>query len=278
MTTKVGFIGLGTIGKPMAMNVVKAGFDLMVYDLREDPLKELAGLGAKIAHSAGEVGKHGEILELAVVDDAQVEAVVLGERGVLGSAAPGSIIAIHSTVLPKTARNIAELAGARGVGVLDAQVSGGERGALDRTLCYMVGGDKELLKKCRPVFATSGANIFHMGDIGMGATTKIIQQIIVCFNMLAMSEGMLLGERTGLDFKALQEVIHASAGQSYVADNWFERFKLVAAPMPIRRQRMEVFYKSLCPALELAHDLGISLPGVALTQQLLARTLGIDEK
>ena len=102
MATKVGFIGLGNIGKPMAINVAKAGFDLMVYDLREEPLKELAGLGAKVASSAREVGEHGEIVELVVVDDAQVETLTLGEGGVLSGAKPDTVIAIHSTVHPKT--------------------------------------------------------------------------------------------------------------------------------------------------------------------------------
>ncbi len=129
MATKVGFIGLGNIGKPMAINVAKAGFDLMVYDLREEPLKELAGLGAKVASSAREVGEHGEIVELVVVDDAQVETLTLGEGGVLSGAKPDTVIAIHSTVHPKTVRKIAELARTRGVGVIDAEVSGGERGA-----------------------------------------------------------------------------------------------------------------------------------------------------
>ena len=101
MTTRVGFIGLGNIGKPMAINVAKAGFDLMVYDVREDPCKELAAAGAKVARSAHEIGAHGEIIELVVVDDAQVEAVTLGEGGVLNGAKPGSVIAIHSTVIPR---------------------------------------------------------------------------------------------------------------------------------------------------------------------------------
>ncbi len=221
MATRVGFIGLGNIGKPMAVNVATAGFDLMVYDVRGEPLTELAALGATIAHSPREIGAHGEIIELVVVDDAQVEAVTLGEGGVLSGAKPGSIIAIHSTVHPKTVRKIAELAKARGVDVIDAQVSGGERGAQAKTLCYMVGGDKALFERCRPVFATSGANIFHLGELGAGAIAKLAHNLIVYVNMLAASEGMRLAEKAGLDLKALQEVVHVSAGQSRVADTGY---------------------------------------------------------
>jgi 3-hydroxyisobutyrate dehydrogenase-like beta-hydroxyacid dehydrogenase len=277
MATKVGFIGLGNIGKPMAINVAKGEFDLMVYDLREEPLKELAGLGAKVASSAKEIGEHGEIVELVVVDDAQVEALTLGEGGVLSGAKPGTIIAIHSTVHPKTVRKIAELAKSRGVEVIDAEVSGGERGAQAQTLCYMVGGDKALFEKCRPVFATSGANIFHLGELGMGAAAKLAHNLIVYVNMLAASEGMLLGEKAGLNLEALQEVVRAGAGQSRVADNWSQQSRLRDNYTTGPQGLMQLIHKDLRLALELGHDLGLALPGAALTQQLMARVLGIEE-
>jgi 3-hydroxyisobutyrate dehydrogenase-like beta-hydroxyacid dehydrogenase len=277
MATRVGFIGLGNIGKPMAVNVAKAGFDLMVYDLRQEPLQELAAVGAKVARSAQEVGAHGEVIELVVVDDSQVEAVTLGEGGVLNGAKPGSVIAIHSTVHPKTVRKIAELAKAKGVGVIDAEVSGGERGAQAQTLCYMVGGDKAPFEKCRPVFATSGANIFHLGELGSGAIAKLAHNLIVYVNMLAASEGMRLAEKAGLDLKALQEVVHAGAGQSRVADNWLQQRKLKDTYTTGPQGLMQLIHKDLRLALELGHDLGLSLPGAALTQQLIARVLGMDE-
>ena len=277
MATRVGFIGLGNIGKPMAMNVARAGFDLMVYDLRDEPLKELAALGATIARSAREVGTHGEIIELVVVDDAQVEAVTLGEGGILNGAKPGAVIAIHSTVHPKTVRKIAELAKAKGVGVIDAQISGGARGAQAQTLCYMVGGDKALLEKCRPVFATSGAHIFHLGELGMGAVAKLAHNLIVYVNMLAASEGIRLGEKAGLDLKALQDVVHVSAGQSRVADSWLQQRTLRDTYTTGPQGLMQLIHKDLRLALELGHDLGLPLPGAALTQQLIARVLEIKE-
>jgi len=276
MGVRVGFIGLGNIGKPMAINVAKSGVDLMVYDLRPEPLQELAGLGAKVARSAQEIGSHGDIIELVVIDDAQVEAVTLGEGGVLNGAKPGSVIAVHSTVHPKTIRRLAELAKAKGVTIIDAEVSGGERGAYAKTLCYMVGGDKEAFEKCRPVFATSGANIFHLGDLGAGAAAKLAHNLIVYVNMLAASEGMKLAEKAGVDLKTMEQVVHAGAAQSRVADNWQLQRKLKDSYTTGPQGLLQLMHKDLRLALELGHDLDLSLPGAALTQQLMDRVLEIN--
>jgi 3-hydroxyisobutyrate dehydrogenase-like beta-hydroxyacid dehydrogenase len=144
--TKVGFIGLGEQGKPMAINLANAdGIDLMVYDLRKEPVDELLALGAQKANSPREVGAHSDVIEVIVVDDAQVETVVLGSDGILSGARAGSIVAIHSTIRPATVRKIGAACAARGVGVIDAPVSGSSRGAHTRTMCYMIGGDKELV-------------------------------------------------------------------------------------------------------------------------------------
>lgn len=277
MATRVGFVGLGNIGKPMAVNVAKAGFDVMVYDLRQEPLQELAALGAKVARSAQEIGAHGEIIELVVVDDAQVEAVIVGEGGVLNGAKPGSVIAIHSTVHPRTIRKIAELAKVKGVGVIDAEVSGGDRGAQNKTLCYMVGGDVALFEKCRPVFATSGAHIFHLGELGSGAIAKLAHNLIVYVNMMAASEGMRLAEKAGLDLKAMQEVVHAGAAQSRIADNWLQQRRLKETYTTGPQGLLQLIHKDLRLALELGHDVGVGLPGAALVQQLMDRVLEIDE-
>jgi len=276
MSTKIGFIGLGTMGKPIAVNIARAGFDLTVYDLREEPCKELASLGAKVAASARQVAEQSDIIEIVVVDDDQAERVVAGEQGVIHGARPGSIVAVHSTILPVTVRKIAARCSANGVEVIDAPVSGGQKGAEDRQLCYMVGGEVAVLEKCRPVFATSASHIFHLGELGMGATTKMLIQIVVCLNMIAAHESELLCDKTGLDFKMCQEVLHVSAGQSFVLDHWLERFKRPEESETVRRQRAEVFSKSLSPALELAREVGVSLPGTALAQGLLKRVLGID--
>jgi len=276
MSTRIGFIGLGTMGKPIAVNIARAGFDLTVYDLREEPCRELASLGAKVAASAREVAEHSDIIEIVVVDDDQAERVVAGEQGVIHGARPGSIVAVHSTILPETVRKIAARCRANGVEVIDAPVSGGQKGAEDRKLCYMVGGEVGVLEKCRPVFATSASHIFHLGELGMGAIAKMLIQIVVCMNMIAAHESELLCDKTGLDFKIFQEVLHVSAGQSFVLDHWLGRFKRPEESEAVRRQRAEVFSKSLSPALELAREVGVSLPGTALAQGLLKRVLGID--
>jgi 3-hydroxyisobutyrate dehydrogenase-like beta-hydroxyacid dehydrogenase len=277
MTTPVGFIGLGNIGKPMAINLAMAGFDLMVYDLRAEPMRELTALGAKAARSADEVGAHGEIIEVVVVDDAQVEAALLGEVGVFSGAKRGSIIAIHSTVHPRTVRRLAEQAAAKGLTLIDAEVSGGERGAIAKSLCYMVGGDKAAFEKCRPIFATSGANIFHLGDLGSGAITKLAHNLIVYVNMLAASEGMRLAEKAGVDLKSMEQVVHAGAAQSRVADHWSQQSNLKNTYTSGPRGLIELIHKDLRLALELGHDLGLPLPGAALTQQLIQRVLEIEE-
>ena len=277
MTTRVGFIGLGNMGKHMAINIANAGFDLMVYDLRPEPMRELTAPGAKAARSADEIGAHGEIIEVVVVDDAQVEAALLGEGGALSAAKRGSIIVIHSTVHPRTVRKLAEQAAAKGVTLIDAEVSGGERGAIAKTLCYMVGGDKAAFERCRPIFATSGANIFHLGALGSGAITKLAHNLIVYVNMLAASEGMRLAEKAGVDLKSMEQVVHAGAAQSRVADHWSQQHKLKDTYTSGPRGLMDLMHKDLRLALELGHDLGLSLPGAALTQQLLQRMLEIED-
>jgi 2-hydroxy-3-oxopropionate reductase len=277
MTTRVGFIGLGNMGKHMAINIAKAGFDLMVYDLRPEPMRELTAIGVKAARSADEIGAHGEIIEIVVVDDRQVEAALLGEGGALSAAKRGSVIVVHSTVHPRTVRKLAEQAAAKGVTLIDAEVSGGERGAMAETLCYMVGGDKAAFERCRPIFATSGANIFHLGALGSGAITKLAHNLIVYVNMLAASEGMRLAEKAGVDLKSMEQVVRAGAAQSRVADHWSQQRKLKDSYTSGPRGLMELMHKDLRLALELGHDLGLSLPGAALTQQLLQRVLEIED-
>ena len=275
--TKVGFIGLGRMGEPIANNVLAAGFDLVVYDVREAALAKLVERGANAAHSPREVAQNVELIELVVVDDAQVDAVLTGNRGVFAGAHAGSIVAIHSTVLPDTVKRLAQVGVTRGIQVIDAPVSGGETGAREKSLCYMVGGNAALLERCREVFSTSASQIFHTGELGSGAAAKMLVQVVTCINMLAASEAELLADRCGLNFATMQDVLKASSGQSFVAENWLNRFKLSQDPMEIRRRRSEVFQKSLGPALELARQLGLSLTGAELAERSMARLMGIED-
>jgi len=264
--TKVGFIGLGEQGKPMAINLAKAAdLDLMVYDLRAEPVEELVALGARRAGSLREVAAHSDVIEVIVVDDAQVEAVVLGDDGVVDGARPGSIVVIHSTIRPATVRKVAAACASRGIGVIDAPVSGGARGAQTRSMCYMVGGDKELVDRCRPIFETSGKNIFHLGALGAGMTAKLAHQVIICLNVLAAGEGMMLAQKAGLDLAMMQEVIRAGGASSRVADNWVKYQPTASAA--------KLWRKDLMLALECAEELGLDLHGASAAQQLIEKVL-----
>ena len=266
MAPRVGFIGLGNIGKPMAVNVAKGDFDLMVYDVRPEPIKELVALGAKAALSPLDIGKHAEIVDLVVLNDAQVEEITMGPQGVFNTMARGSIVAIHSTVHPKTVKKVFEAGKAKGIDVFDAQVSGGEKGAAAKSLAYMVGGDKALLERCRALFNTSAGNIFHLGPLGSGASAKIAHNMIVYVNFLAAAEGMRLAKKLGIDLDAFEALVHVSGGQSTAMDTWQERRKRWDAdPRPERLP--ELYYKDLALALTMAHEAGVALPGAALAQQ-----------
>jgi 3-hydroxyisobutyrate dehydrogenase-like beta-hydroxyacid dehydrogenase len=258
---KAGFVGLGMQGKYMAVNLAEAGYDLMVYDTRPEPLAELARVGAKIARSNAEVAKHAEIVQVCVLNDAQVEAVVAGPAGLLETAAPGTIIVIHSTIAPATLSKLAPLVARKRVEIIDAPVSGSERGAKAKTMSYMVGGSREALEKCRPLFETSGPKIQHVGALGAGVRAKLAHQIIITVNMLAAYEGMKVGVESGLEPKILEKVIHEGLAQSWIADQWSE--------LSFGPHSREVFYKDLTLGLELAQELGISVPGAELAQRLL---------
>jgi 3-hydroxyisobutyrate dehydrogenase-like beta-hydroxyacid dehydrogenase len=266
---RVGFIGLGVQGKYLAINLAQAGYDVMVRDVREEPMKELAAVGARVARSNREVGEHSEIVQVCVVNDAQVEEVVLGDDGVLAGAHPGTIVAIHSTVHPDTITRVAARARERNVEVIDAAVSGSEAGARNKTMCYMVGGSQEAFEKCRPLFATSGDRIHYAGPLGAGIRAKLAHQVIICINMLSAFEGMRLGEKSGVSADALEAVVSDGAAQSLVADHW-QNFRLGA-------HAMELFHKDLHLALDFAHSIGIAMPGAALAQQLLRQVLRLDE-
>jgi 3-hydroxyisobutyrate dehydrogenase-like beta-hydroxyacid dehydrogenase len=276
-TTQVGFIGLGRMGKPMAVNLLRSGFDLIVYDTRAETIHELTAAGARAAVSSQEVAANSEIVCVCVVDDGQVEDVVTGPRGILEGARRETVVAIHSTISPETARRLDAAAAKKSVRIIDAPISGGEAGARQKSLCYMVGGEAAVIERCREIFAASAAQVFHLGALGSGAAAKMIVQVVTCIHMLAAHEAELLSERCDLDFAAMQKILQASSGHSFVAENWLDRFKLAGDPMEIRRRRTQVFQKSLAPALALAKQLGLSLPGASLTERILPQIMGIEK-
>jgi 3-hydroxyisobutyrate dehydrogenase-like beta-hydroxyacid dehydrogenase len=258
---RVGFIGLGQQGKPIAVNVVQARFDLTVFDLRSEPCQELARLGAQVAKSISEVAARSDIIEIAVAEDAQAREVALGSNGLVAACSPGQLIAIHSTIRPSTIMEIARAAKATGVDLIDAPVSGGERAARAHQLAYMVGGDDAAFARCRPIFETSGSDIFHLGPLGSGIAAKLCQQVMVILNALSTYEGTALAKAAGLAPDAFQKMIHASGAQSRIADSW--------ADIGQSSHVMHLFDKDAGLALELGNELGVPLPSVALARQLL---------
>jgi 3-hydroxyisobutyrate dehydrogenase-like beta-hydroxyacid dehydrogenase len=258
---RVGFIGLGAQGKRLALNLAHAGHHLVVFDLRREPMEELAAAGAVIAKSPREVGSASEVVEICVVDDAQVENVVLGAGGVLSGAARGTVIAIHSTIRPATVTRIAQAAAACGIEVVDAPVSGGEAGARRKTMSYMVGGSDAAAEKCLPLFTASGRSVTRTGPLGSGMRAKLAHQVIICINILAAHEGMRLGIKAGLSPEVLEKIVHEGGAQSRVADRWFE--------MSLRPHAIPLFRKDLELGLEFARELGIELPGGALARDLI---------
>jgi 2-hydroxy-3-oxopropionate reductase len=259
METRIGYIGVGKIGKPIAANAIAAGYPLMAFDINEKPLQDLQGLGAKAVRSSAEVGEWADIIELSVVNDEQVEEVILSENGVLEQARPGSVIAIHSTIHPSTAIKIGEIAGSKGVGVVDAPFSGGVEGALARTMLYTVGGTEELFERCRPLFETSGTTIVHMGPLGSGAMMRIVHHVILGLNRMAADEGMLLARQVGLRWEDVSAAMHGGEGQSNVTDGYLQKYRLMPTGGQSRVASM---------ALAMANEKGTSLPALALFQQL----------
>ena len=262
---KVGFIGLGTQGKYLAVNLAQSEHDLIVYDIRQEPLDFLAEAGARIAGSSRDVAVHAQLVEICVLDDAQLEDVVLAEDGVLAGAPSGTIIAIHSTVEPGTVDRLAEAAAARDVELIDAPVSGSERGAKTKTMSFMVGGSARAFDTCRPVFEVSGPKITHCGPLGSGIRAKLAHQLIICINIMAAHEGMRLGRAAGLSAEMLEKVVGDGMAQSAIAERW-SSLKMAPHSNP-------VFYKDLRLCLKFAHELGIPAPGAALAQQLLDEIL-----
>jgi 3-hydroxyisobutyrate dehydrogenase len=214
MATSVGFIGVGNMGNPMASNVLKAGFPMVVYDRSPQAMENLLQAGAQRAASARQVVEGSEIVLTSLPASPDVEAVYLEPGGLVESAKPGTILIDLSSVLPSTPRKIEPQAKARGVHFLEAPVSGGVTGARAATLAIMVGGDPEILTRAQPVLRAIGPNIFHVGPVGAGNTVKAINNMLASVNALAMMEGVALGVKAGLDPMTIYEVVKASSGGS----------------------------------------------------------------
>ena len=215
---RIGFIGLGVMGKPMALNLLKAGHPLMVFDIVTDPVKTLADQGAARATSPAHIGESCDIIFTMLPDSPQVEEVVRGKSGILSTSHPGAIIVDMSSIAPSMAVTLSETASLQGVHMLDAPVSGGEPKAIDGTLSIMVGGEEEVFKKVKPLLLIMGASALLMGPIGSGNITKLANQIMVALHLAAMSEAMVFAEKAGVDAEKVFHAIKGGLAGSQVLD------------------------------------------------------------
>lgn len=263
MKTRLGFVGLGNMGGPMAANLARAGFPLSVYDVRKEPLDALAALGAHVARSTREVGERSEIVSCVVVDGRQVEEVFLGTGqgdGVLAGLAPGGIFMVHSTVSPVTVRALAEAGRAKGVHVIDAAVSGAEERSQAGTLSIMVGGDADVVARCKPVFDVVGEHVFHVGAVGQGLAAKLCNNLILLATMQTLEEAVRIAEAAGLDAQTMIEIAGKSSGDSWAVRNYFTMQAMMQRHPQGPKGARQVGVKDLVLAAKLGHELGLEVP------------------
>jgi 3-hydroxyisobutyrate dehydrogenase-like beta-hydroxyacid dehydrogenase len=272
MVTTVGFIALGNMGKSMALNILKAGFPLTVHDTQTGPVEELVELGADAAASPEKVAQASEVVWM-MLHPWHVKEVLLGERGVLRGAAPGTIVVDGGNCDPLVSERHAAAAAARGVTYLDAGCSGALEGAREGTLAIMVGGDKSAFDKCLPVFGAVGRQATHFGASGSGHLAKIINNIIIAMMNQAIAEALTLATEAGLDPGSLLDTITTGAARSWLLSQASEFYHTPEA------ERYEPTFADENPshtqdgdqvtwALRMAHQLGLSLPMTGLTHEL----------
>ena len=275
---KVAFIGLGTMGIGMSLNVLKAGHDVTVHNRTRQKEEEVAKAGAGRAQSPKEAAEGAEIIVTMVSDTPDVEEVVLGENGVIRGAPQGAIVIDMSTISPAATRQMAEELGKKGIRMLDAPVSGGPEGAQNGTLAIMVGGDSAEFEKALPILEIMGKTVTHVGPIGAGQITKAINQIIISGTYLTVAEGLTLGMKAGLDMQKVIEAISGGAAGSWVLHN--RGINVVNNSYPLGF-RVRLHHKDLRIALDTARELDVTLPATALVAQiengLIARGYGDDD-
>ena len=263
----VGFIGLGIMGLPMARNLLKAGYQVVVYNRTSSKAQELAKEGAQAVSSPRQVAEACQAIITMVTDSPDVEAVVLGPDGALEGIQKDAVLIDMSTISPSVTRAIAEQFKEKGVHMLDAPVSGGSWGAIEGTLSIMVGGEKAIFDWCLPVFQAMGKNIVHVGVSGMGQTTKLVNQVLVVGNMNALAEAMVFAAASGANLEATIEAVKGGAAGSWQLQNLGPRLiKGDFAPgFMVRLQQ-----KDLRLILEAAREMHLTLPATGLIHQLFA--------
>jgi len=266
MVSKVGFIGLGLMGRPMSKRILKAGYSLVVHSRSPPPVEELVAMGAEKAESPREVAEKSEVIITMLPDSPDVKHVILGSNGVAEGIKQGSIVIDMSTVSPLVEMEIAEELRRKGAEYLDAPVTGSTMGAEAGTLTIMVGGSEEAFNKALPILKTMGQKIIHMGGNGMGQMTKMCNQIAVALNLLATCEALLFASKAGLDPKKVIEVIGSGAAGSWQLNN--------LGPKIVEHDftpgfKIQHFRKDLKIVKEMTEKLGIPLLGVNLVSELV---------
>jgi 3-hydroxyisobutyrate dehydrogenase len=264
---RVGFVGLGIMGRPMAKNLLKAGFSVTAYNRSPGPREELAEAGADVVTAPREAAAGTEVVITNVTDSPDVEQVILGSDGVIEGAAPGTLVIDMSTISPEVTRRIGAALAERGVTMLDAPVSGGDAGAIAGTLAIMVGGDAKDVERARPLFEAMGQRITHCGPLGSGQTVKLCNQVAITGALLGVCEALLFAQKSGVDPAVMVEAIAAGAAGSWQLSN--------LGPKMIKRDfapgfKVGLMRKDLRLALENAQQQDIALPGLALVAQLFA--------
>jgi 2-hydroxy-3-oxopropionate reductase len=271
---KIGFIGLGIMGKPMAKNLLKAGYTLTVYDIIPEKVDELVKAGAKAGTSSKDVAEKSEIIITMLPNSPEVKDAVLGKEGVLEGTKAGTILIDMSSIAPLASKEVSERAKEKKVVMLDAPVSGGEPKAVEGTLAIMVGGPAETFEKVKDILGIMGASVTRVGEIGSGNTTKLANQIIVALNIAAMSEAMVLATKAGVNPEKVFQAIRGGLAGSTVLD----------AKMPLALKgnfkpgfRIELHIKDLANALDTAHEIGVSVPLSAAVMEVM-QALKVDGK
>ena len=267
---RVGYIGLGLMGKSIARNIIRAGFSVVVHNRSRAAVRELAAEGAHEAFSPAEVASKTDVVFTNLPDSPDVESVVLGDKGILEAARPGQVFVDNSTIRPSAARAIAEKLLHKGVKALDAPVSGGDIGARDATLTIMVGGDAEALDRVMPILRAMGKTITHVGETGAGQVAKAANQIMVAAQMAAMAELLIFSQKAGVDPRKVVDAIKGGAAQCWTLDVKPQRL-FAGNRAPGFKAYMQA--KDLNIVLETAREYGIPLPVTAQTAQLFEAML-----
>ena len=268
MAERIGFIGLGIMGRPMVRNLVKAGFQLVIHNRSQGPVDELVGeLGEAVAaaDSPAAVAAQTQTIITMLPDSPDVRAVVFGEQGILATVQPGTLLIDMSTIAPATAAEVATAMAEQGGSALDAPVSGGDKGAIAGTLSIMVGGSEADFQRAMPLFAAMGKTIVHVGEVGAGQVVKACNQIVVAVNYAGLSEALVLGMQAGVDPEKILQVLGGGLANSRVLE--------MRGPTMIKHEfapgfRIKLHRKDLGIALSAGRDQGVPLAVTALVSQL----------